>query len=57
MEFDFAFKLILTASFAIVSIALALKLIVETYLWWVEVKTGIRLIQEQQEQEETEDER
>lgn len=57
MEFDFAFKLILTASFAIVSLALALKLIVETYLWWVEVRTGIRLIQEQQEQEEIEDER
>jgi len=50
MEFDFAFKLILTASFAIVSLALALKLIVETYLWWVEVRTGIRLIQEQQEE-------
>ena len=57
MEFDFAFKLILTVSFAIVSLALALKLIVETYLWWVEVRTGIRLIQEQQEQEEIEDER
>jgi hypothetical protein len=58
MEYDLAFKLLLTLSFVIVSVALTLKLLVETYLWWVEVREGIKIVREQrmQEQDYEEDE-
>lgn len=43
MDFDFFFKLVLTASFFGVSICLCIKWIVESYLDYIQVKTGIRV--------------
>jgi hypothetical protein len=43
MDFDFFFKLVLTASFFGVSICLCIKWVVESYLDYIQVKTGIRV--------------
>lgn len=43
MDFDFLFKLILTVSFFGVSICLCIKWIVESYLDYIQVTTGIRV--------------
>ncbi len=45
MDFDFLFKLILTASFFGVSICLCIKWIVEAYLDYLQVTTGITVMQ------------
>jgi len=43
MDFDFFFKLVLTASFFGVSVCLCIKWIVESYLDYIQVTTGIRV--------------
>ena len=43
MDFDFFFKLVLTASFFGVSICLCIKWVVESYLDYIQVTTGIRV--------------
>lgn len=60
MDFDFLFKLVLTCSFAGVTLCLCIKWIVESYLDYVQVMTGIKVITLQQmkehmEREEQED--
>lgn len=44
MDFDFLFKVIITASFFGVSICLCIKWLVESYLDWVQVMTGISVV-------------
>lgn len=44
MDFDFLFKLVLTCSFAGVTFVLCIKWIVESYLDYVQVMTGIRVL-------------
>lgn len=56
MEFDFIFKLMLVTSFLVVSMAFSVKLLTEAYLWWLQVKEGVQIINEQREQEEDMDE-
>lgn len=63
MDFDFLFKLVLTCCFFGVTVCLCIKWIVESYLDWVQVMTGVKVItlaqmKEQQrleEREETDD--
>jgi hypothetical protein len=60
MDFDFIFKLILTASFFAVSIALAVKWLVTSWLDYVQVMTGIHIVtleaqQERRNREERDD--
>jgi hypothetical protein len=43
MDFDFLFKLVCTVSFFGVSICLCIKWIVESYLDYIQVTTGIRV--------------
>lgn len=43
MDFDFFFKAILTASFFGVSVCLCIKWVVESYLDYIQVTTGIRV--------------
>ena len=56
MDLTYIFQLILLCSFLIVSVAFAIKLVVETYLNWLEVKEGITLFKQQIEQEEQDSE-
>lgn len=51
MEFDFFFKLVLTCCFFGVTVCLCIKWIVESYLDWVQVMTGIRVITLEKERE------
>ena len=51
----FIFQVILLSSFLLVSIAFAIKLLVETYLTWLEVKEGIIVFKNQQQEEEEQD--
>jgi hypothetical protein len=51
MDFDFFFKLVLTASFFGVSLCLCIKWVVESYLDWLQVKTGIDIVTLEQEKE------
>jgi hypothetical protein len=44
MDFDFFFKLIITCSFFGISICLCVKWIVESYLDYIQVKTGIQVM-------------
>ena len=44
MDFDFIWKLILTCSFMGVSICLCIKWIVESYLDYIQVTTGIKIV-------------
>lgn len=44
MDFDFIFKLVLTCSFAGVTFVLCIKWIVESYLDYVQVMTGIKVL-------------
>ena len=44
MDFDFFFKLVLTASFFGVSICLCIKWIVESYLDYIQVTNGIKVL-------------
>jgi hypothetical protein len=44
MDFDFFFKLIITCSFFGISICLCIKWIVESYLDYIQVKTGIQVM-------------
>ena len=48
MDFDFIFKLILTCCFFGVTICLCIKWIVETYLDYHQVMTGIKVVTLQQ---------
>jgi len=48
MDFDFFFKMVLTCSFFGVTICLCIKWIVESYLDWVQVMTGIKVVTLQQ---------
>lgn len=56
MDFDFIFKLVLTCSFFGVTICLCIKWIVESYLDYVQVMTGVRVftLEQQKEQERLE---
>ena len=51
MDFDFFFKLVLTCSFLGVTICLCIKWIVESYLDWVQVMEGIRIVTLEQHKE------
>ena len=51
MEFDFFFKLVLTCCFFGVTVCLCIKWIVESYLDWVQVMTGIRVVTLEKEKE------
>jgi hypothetical protein len=60
MDFDFVFKLVLTCCFFGVTVCLCIKWIVESYLDWVQVMTGVRVItlaqmKEQQRHEDREE--
>jgi len=44
MDFDFFFKLVLTSSFFGVSICLCIKWIVESYLDYIQVTNGIKVL-------------
>jgi len=44
MDFDFIFKLIVTVSFFAVSAALVVKWLVTSWLDYVQVMTGIRIV-------------
>jgi hypothetical protein len=44
MDFDFMFRLIVTASFFGVSICLCIKWIVESYLDYIQVTSGMRIL-------------
>ena len=60
MDFDFLFKLVLTCCFFGVTVCLCIRWIVESYLDWVQVMTGVKVItlaqmKEQQRLEERED--
>jgi hypothetical protein len=48
MDFDFFFKMVLTCSFFGVTICLCIKWLVESYLDWVQVMTGIKVVTLQQ---------
>ena len=61
MDFDFVFKLVLTCCFFGVTLCLCIKWIVESYLDWVQVMTGVKVItlaqmKEQQQREDREEE-
>ena len=56
MDLTYIFQLILLCSFLIVSVAFAIKLVVETYLNWLEVKEGISVFRQQLEEEEQDNE-
>lgn len=47
MEITYILQLLLACSFLMVSVAFSIKLLVEAYLWWVEVKTGLTLALEE----------
>ena len=60
MDFDFVFKLVLTCCFFGVTLCLCIKWIVESYLDWVQVMTGVKVItlaqmKEQQQREDREE--
>ena len=60
MDFDFLFKLVLTCCFFGVTVCLCIRWIVESYLDWVQVMTGVKVItlaqmKEQQQLEDRED--
>jgi len=55
MAFDFVWKLILTCSFLSVSICLSVKWIVEAYLDYIQVQTGIRILRKHEKQQEMDD--
>ncbi len=44
MDFDFLWKMICTISFASVSLCLCIKWVVESYLDYIQVTTGIKVI-------------
>jgi len=44
MDFDFFFKMVCTISFAGVTLCLCIKWIVEAYLDYVQVMTGIKVV-------------
>lgn len=44
MDFDFFFKMVCTISFAGITFCLCIKWIVESYLDYVQVMTGIRVL-------------
>lgn len=48
MDFDFLWKMILTCCFMGVTICLCIKWLMEAYLDWVQVMTGIKVITLQQ---------
>lgn len=57
MDFDFFFKLVLTCCFFGVTICLCIKWIVESYLDYVQVMTGVRVftLEQQKEQQRLEE--
>lgn len=52
MDFDFFFKLVLTCCFFGVTICLCIKWIVESYLDYVQVMTGVRVFTLEQQKEQ-----
>lgn len=48
MDFDFLWKMILTCCFMGVTICLCIKWLVEAYLDWMQVMTGIKVVTLQQ---------
>jgi len=48
MDFDFLWKMILTCCFMGVTICLCIKWLMEAYLDWIQVMTGIKVITLQQ---------
>lgn len=57
MEITLLLQTLLVGSFLVVSVAFAIKLIIEAYLYYVEVTTGIKIVQEElQQQQEDMDE-
>lgn len=44
MEFDFLFKLVLTCCFFAVTVSLCIKWLVDSYLEYIQVVTGIRIV-------------
>ena len=55
MDFDFVWRLILTCSFLSVSICLSVKWIVEAYLDYIQVHTGLRLLRKHEEEDKHND--
>jgi hypothetical protein len=56
MDFDFFFKMVCTISFAGVTFVLCIKWIVESYLDYVQVMTGIKVVTLSQLKDEDEPE-
>ena len=48
MEFDFLFKLIVTCCFLAVTVSLCIKWLVDAYLDYIQVVTGIRIVTHRQ---------
>ncbi len=48
---EFFFQVILTGSFLVVSVAFAAKLVVDAYLEWVQVMTGITVMTKKMQEE------
>jgi len=55
MDFDFIRKVILTCSVLSVSICLSIKWIVESYLDYIQVQTGLRILRKHERKEEVDD--
>ena len=55
MDFDFIWKLILTCSFLSVSICLSIKWIVESYLDYIQVQTGLRILRKHTQEKDMDD--
>ena len=55
MDFDFIWKLILTCSFLSVSICLSIKWIVESYLDYIQVQTGLRILRKHTQEKDIDD--
>jgi len=55
MDFDFIWKLILTCSFLSVSICLSIKWIVESYLDYIQVQTGLHILRKHTEEKDMDD--
>jgi len=52
MEITFLLQLILTFSFLLVSLAFGIKLLAEAYISWVEFKTGLKIVLQEQLRDE-----
>ena len=55
MDVEFIWKLILTCSFLSVSICLSIKWIVESYLDYIQVQTGLRILRKHEREKDVHD--